>query len=73
MGYRKVVPLEEDSEYSFYTVTEVQTMLNCSRTSAYRIIRGLRQELVAEGRQDPKESVPGKDDDGLISGKEAVM
>lgn len=50
MGYRKVVSLEEDSEYSFYTVTEVQTMLNCSRTSAYRIIRGLRQELVAEGR-----------------------
>ena len=45
----------------FYTAAEVESLLGVSRAMSYRIIRGLRDELISEGKLSevyPKGKIP---------------
>ncbi len=45
----------------YYTAAEVQNILGVSRDKSYKIVRGLREELVAKGKltdEYPKGKIP---------------
>lgn len=39
------------AERSYYTAAEVREMMGVSRDTAYRMIRSLRSDLIADGHQ----------------------
>lgn len=50
MAENGVIKKLTPAERSFYTAAEVRVIMDVSRDTAYRMIRSLRSELIAEGK-----------------------
>lgn len=51
MAENGVIKKLTPAERSFYTAAEVRVIMDVSRDTAYRMIRSLRSELIAEGNE----------------------
>ena len=50
MAENGVIKKLTPAERSFYTAAEIRVIMDVSRDTAYRMIRSLRSELIAEGK-----------------------
>ena len=57
------------AERSYYTAAEVREMMGVSRDTAYRMIRSLRSDLIADGQLAkgyPSGKIPKKDRKSVV-------